>query len=234
MIIGLLFARKQSKSAIIWLILKALQMKLISNNFTHNGKIPAELAFCRIDPQTDVTLSNNRNPHLLWSETPEGTHSLVLICHDPGVPSRGDDVNQKGRKIPSDLPRVDFCHWLLANIPSDVNEVAEGAFSDGITARGKTAVSPIEGARQGINNFTDWFAGDEKMEGLYHGYDGPCPPWNDSIMHHYIFTIYALNVDKLVLSEHFGRDELLNAMEGHILEQASITGLYSLNPDLSA
>jgi phosphatidylethanolamine-binding protein (PEBP) family uncharacterized protein len=30
------------------------------------------------------------------------------------------------------------------------------------------------------------------MKGDYHGYDGPCPPWNDTLLHHYVFTIYAL------------------------------------------
>ena len=32
------------------------------------------------------------------------------------------------------------------------------------------------------------------MRGDYHGYDGPCPPWNDGILHHYVFTLYALDV----------------------------------------
>ena len=35
------------------------------------------------------------------------------------------------------------------------------------------------GARQGINDYTGWFAGDADMAGNYFGYDGPCPPWND-------------------------------------------------------
>jgi len=206
-------------------------MKLISNNFTHNRSIPAELAFGRPDPETHLALSDNRNPHLAWSDIPEGTRSLVLICHDPDVPSQGDDVNHEGREISPNLPRVDFNHWLLANIPTTTTEIAAGAFSDGITVRGKPDASPIEGTRQGLNNYTDWFAGDEEMKGLYHGYDGPCPPWNDSIIHHYIFTLYALDIDALTLSEHFNGQELLQAMEGHIIGQAGITGTYSLNPN---
>jgi phosphatidylethanolamine-binding protein (PEBP) family uncharacterized protein len=39
-------------------------------------------------------------------------------------------------------------------------------------------------------------AGNPDMAGQYFGYDGPCPPWNDERMHHYIFTIYALDIDK--------------------------------------
>ena len=50
------------------------------------------------------------------------------------------------------------------------------------------------GARQGINDYTGWFAGDKDMAGNYFGYDGPCPPWNDEIPHRYVFTLYALDV----------------------------------------
>ncbi len=51
--------------------------------------------------------------------------------------------------------------------------------------------------RHGINSYTGWFASDPQMEGDYFGYDGPCPPWNDSIVHHYIFTLYALDINEL-------------------------------------
>lgn len=208
-------------------------MKLTSNNFDHNGSIPSELAFCRISSTDHVALSNNRNPHLIWSELPKETRSLVLICHDPDVPSQADDANQEGKEIPDDLPRIDFYHWLLANIPTSLNKIEEGTFSDGITAHGKPGTATETDMHEGINNYTDWFTGDAKMEGLYHGYDGPCPPWNDSIIHHYIFTLYALDIKKLELTEHFNGQELLKTMDGHVLDQASITGIYSLNPNLS-
>jgi phosphatidylethanolamine-binding protein (PEBP) family uncharacterized protein len=39
-----------------------------------------------------------------------------------------------------------------------------------------------------------WFAGDNDMRGDYYGYDGPCPPWNDEIVHRYVFTLFALDV----------------------------------------
>ena len=88
--------------------------------------------------------------------------------------------------------------------------------------------------RQGINDYTGWFAGDKDMGGDYYGYDGPCPPWNDSVVHHYVFTLYALNVPCLELhadiEKRFTGADVLRAMEGKILAQASITGRYSLNP----
>ena len=114
------------------------------------------------------------------------------------MPSRGDDVNQAGREIPADLPRVDFFHWLLADVPASASAIAEGAFSTGFTARGKpgpaVTVPGFEGARQGLNDFTGWFAGNPELAGDYFGYDGPFPPWNDSLVHHYVFTLYALGV----------------------------------------
>jgi Raf kinase inhibitor-like YbhB/YbcL family protein len=83
-----------------------------------------------------------------------------------------------------------------------------------------------------MNDYTGWFEGDPEMGGRYHGYDGPAPPWNDSIVHHYEFTIYALDKDTLDVEGSFSAPEVLAAMEGHILDHASTTGIYSQNPRL--
>ncbi len=208
-------------------------MKLWSDSFTDNGKIPGRLAFCVIDPKTHVALSDNRNPHLAWSGAPAGTKSLAIICHDYDVPSKGDDVNQEGRTIPADLPRVDFFHWLLVDLPPSLTSIAEGEFSNAVTARGKPGPAAAHGARQGINDYTAWFTGDAEMGGDYFGYDGPCPPWNDSIPHHYVFTVYALNIDKLGVEGKFTGQQMRDAMKGHILAEAKITGIYTLNPALA-
>jgi len=112
-------------------------MQLQSSSFADGGAIPGEFAFAVPDPKNHVASSRNRNPQLAWSKVPAGTKSLVLICHDPDVPSRGDDVNQAGREIPADLPRIDFFHWLLADIPMTAAAIVEGAFSHRFTPRGK-------------------------------------------------------------------------------------------------
>ena len=85
-------------------------MKLISNNFADSGRIPGALAFAVPDPVQHVKLSSNRNPHLKWTDPPKGTQSFAVICHDPDVPSKADDVNQEGRGVPKSLPRADFFH----------------------------------------------------------------------------------------------------------------------------
>lgn len=208
-------------------------MKIWSDSFRDNQAIPPRNAFGMIDAKTHIALSDNRNPHLAWSGLPEGARSLAIICHDYNVPSKGDDVNQEGKTVPADLPRVDFYHWVLIDLPVTLSSIAEGEFSSGVTPRGKSGPATRHGARQGINDYTPWFASDKDMSGDYYGYDGPCPPWNDAIPHHYVFTLYALDVEKLPVSGKFTGAEALAAMKGHILGKAAITGVYTLNPALA-
>jgi Raf kinase inhibitor-like YbhB/YbcL family protein len=207
-------------------------MRLSSTAFVDDERIPAEFAFCTIDPSAHVKLSENLNPELSWADLPAGTKSLALICHDPDVPSRGDDVNQEGRTVPASLPRVDFFHWVLVDLPADTAPLARGEFSRGVTPRGKLGPGAPRGAKHGINDYTGWFAGDKDMAGNYFGYDGPCPPWNDERLHHYVFTLYALDVPQLPLGLAFSGADARQAIKGHILGQAPLTGVYTLNPSL--
>jgi Raf kinase inhibitor-like YbhB/YbcL family protein len=202
-------------------------MKLHSDSFANGDPIPVEFAFGKIgDP---VALSDNRSPHLVWSGAPEGTRSFALTCVDPDVPSKPDDVNQPGREVPADLPRVEFVHWLMTDIPEECGEFEAGAYCDGITAHGKREPVGPPGAKQGINSYTDWFSGDKDMAGDYYGYDGPCPPWNDSIIHHYHFKLFALDVRSLGLDGRFDLAEVRRAMGGHVLAEAEWIGTYTLN-----
>lgn len=207
-------------------------MRLTSTSFKDGGAIPGEFAFAVPDAASHVALSKNRNPQLAWTEVPEGTESFALVVHDPDVPSKGDDVNKEGREVPADLPRVNFFHWTLLDIPSSMREIAAGSQSDGITPRGKRGPAAPGGMRHGLNNYTEWFLGDAEMEGDYNGYDGPCPPWNDTIVHHYIFTLYALDVEELSIDGKITGDKVIEAVQGHVLAEASLTGTYSLNPSV--
>ena len=207
-------------------------MKLVTTAFAPGAPIPAEYAFGRPDAATHVALSANRNPDLAWSEVPPGTRSFALLCVDRDVPSKGDDVNQEGREVPANLPRVEFFHWVLVDLAATRKGIARGEFSDGVTPRGKSGPQAAGGALQGINDFTGWFAADESMSGNYFGYDGPCPPWNDALLHHYTFTLYALDVDKLPLVGAFTGADARKAMAGHVLADASLMGTYTLNPHL--
>jgi Raf kinase inhibitor-like YbhB/YbcL family protein len=207
-------------------------MKLTSTSFADGAQIPGELSFCIPDPQHHVCLGSNLNPQLAWSDFPADTKSFALICHDPDVPSVGDDVNQDGRTVPAALPRVDFFHWVLIDLPATINTIQAGEFSKDVTPRGKPGPQAAHGSRQGINSYTDWFAGDHDMRGDYYGYDGPCPPWNDERLHHYIFTVFALDVAQLPLEGRFDGPQVRAAIAGHVLDQASLSGTYTLNPAL--
>ncbi len=211
-------------------------MKLWSDSWTNGDRIPTRYAAGRPDGAGGATFSDNLNPHLAWAELPAGTQSLVLICHDFDVPSLGDDVNKPGREVPADLPRVDFFHWVLVDLPPVPSSLAEGEHSRGFTARGKPGpelpgVGP-GGARHGLNDYTGWFAGHEKMAGSYFGYDGPFPPFNDSLVHHYVFTLYAVSVPRLPVEGIFTGPQVREQLAGRVLGEATFSGTYTLNQRL--
>ncbi|OZB20121.1 MAG: phospholipid-binding protein [Marinobacter sp. 34-60-7] len=206
-------------------------MKLSVTGITDGQPIPGTFAFGVPSEQDHMSFGPNRNPELVWEDVPAGTKSFVVIMFDPDVPSVADDVNQEGRTIPADLPRVDFFHWLLVDIPATVNRIPEGEDSDGVRPKGKPAGAGPIGVR-GVNNYTQFLAGNPDMAGTYAGYDGPCPPWNDEILHHYHFEVHALDVESLGLSGEFDGNAVREAMAGHVLASARVTGTYTLNPSV--
>lgn len=207
-------------------------MKLLSNDFADGARLPHEFAFGVPDPVEHLRLGRNRNPHLAWSGAPAGTRSFVLLCIDTDVPTRADDVNKEGRVIPASLPRTAFHHWTMVDIPPTVTEIAAGACSDGIVARGKQSPPGPAGSRQGLNDYTHWFAGHPEMGGQWYGYEGPCPPWNDELLHHYHFIVYATDLDRCPVDGAFTGTDVERAIAGHVLAKARLTGTYSLNPSV--
>jgi Raf kinase inhibitor-like YbhB/YbcL family protein len=205
-------------------------MKLRSDSFANGAPIPERFAAGKLEGLSGVTFSDNLSPHLAWEPGPAGTKSYVIVCHDPDVPSVGDDVNQADREVPATLPRVDFFHWVLIDLPLGVTELVEGEFSRGFTPRGKPGPASLHGARHGLNDYTGWFASDAAMAGSYFGYDGPFPPFNDALMHRYVFTLYALKVAKLSeLDGPFTGPLVRQAMQAHVLASSTWAGTYTLN-----
>ncbi len=210
-------------------------MNLSSESFPNETPIPEQFAFARRDLESHVTLSSNRNPQLSFHDVPNGCRSLALICVDPDAPTVPDDVNKEGRVVAADLPRADFHHWVMIDIPATCRGLAAGECSDGVTPRGKTNPPNPAGApdaRQGVNDYTGWFSGDPDMEGTYRGYDGPGPPWNDQRVHRYRFQVYALDVGRVPVEAEFTATDVRAAIAGHVLAEATLTGTYTLNPDL--
>lgn len=207
-------------------------MFLESDDFDHQAPIPAEFALARPDSALHSVLSANRNPGLAWGDVPAGARSLVLLCIDVDVPTVGDDVNQEGRSVSRDLPRTEFVHWMMVDVPPSSRGVAAGECSDGVIPGGKADPPGPAGARQGANDYTGWFAGDPGMAGTWRGYDGPGPPWNDELVHHYHFQLFALDVERLDVPDDFTLAEVRAAMDGHVLAQAELVGTYTQNPAL--
>lgn len=173
----------------------------------------------------------NRSPHLRWSGEPEGTRSFAVSVVDPDVPADASRMAVEGVVIEESDPRVDFAHWLLADVPADVQEIEEGADADGFVEGGR-APADTAGGVTGQNGYTGLFEGHEDLGGTYHGWDGPFPPWNDEKVHRYRFTVHALDVASLGLDPGFTLDEFRAAVEDHALDSAELVATYTLNPKL--
>lgn len=208
-------------------------MKLWSDSWPSGERIPARYAAGRLG-EAGPTFSDDLNPHLAWSESPAGTQSFALICHDFDVPSRMDDVNRPDREIPEDLPRIDFFHWVLVDLPPTLTRIDEGEFSQAFVAKGKPGPATLHGARHGLNDYTGFMAGNPDLAGRYFGYDGPFPPFNDSTIHHYVFTLYALDVPRVAVEGEFTGQQVREALHDHVLAEATWSGTYTLNKRLIA
>jgi Raf kinase inhibitor-like YbhB/YbcL family protein len=101
-----------------------------------------------------------------------------------------------------DAPMGTWVHWVLFNIPTTAHEWPENTLTDANLPNG--AVQGITSARTV-------------------GYHGPCPP---SGTHRYFFKLYALDTI-LDLTSKASKEDLLAAMQGHILAQAQLMGTFS-------
>ncbi|MBN1354276.1 MAG: YbhB/YbcL family Raf kinase inhibitor-like protein [Candidatus Omnitrophica bacterium] len=124
------------------------------------------------------------SPPLDWNEVPEETASFVIICDDP------------------DAPGGDWVHWVVYDIPPDVNAFPEGVPKNRILN---------DGSKQGMTDFGNT------------GYGGPCPP--PGAAHRYFFKLYALDC-MLGSKPGLEKAELLDVIEGHILEKAELMGKF--------
>jgi len=101
-----------------------------------------------------------------------------------------------------DAPGGVFTHWVIFNIPPDATGLPEA-----VPKTGKLDDGAIQG-NNGARNI---------------GYMGPCPPKGSP--HHYRFTLYELD-RPLDLSAGATKDQVLQAMAGHILGQMQLVGIY--------
>ena len=142
-------------------------------------------------------------------------------------------VGRDDAQIPVEQPRTNFVHWAAVEIPTDLREIAEGSASDGVIAKGKRQPPGLPGARQGLNSYTDWFAGDAAMGGDYIELRRPVPAGQRPAPAPLLFCLFALDMATLDLPARFTAADALRAMQGHVLAEASLHGMYSLNPKIA-
>ena len=101
-----------------------------------------------------------------------------------------------------DAPVGTWVHWVLYDLPVAVAELGE---------KTTTAATLPNGAKQGVNDFKSI------------GYGGPCPPPGKP--HRYFFKFYAIDTS-LALKAGATKQELLKAIEGHVLAEGELMGTY--------
>ncbi|MDX2073283.1 MAG: YbhB/YbcL family Raf kinase inhibitor-like protein [Alphaproteobacteria bacterium] len=201
----------------------AYALKVDLGGIGKGDRIPPNFAFCMPDGKGKTKNGGNLNPQIRWSGAPKGTKSFALLVVDPDVPASFDDANKEGKTLPADMPRQDFYHWVLVDIPADVTSIKQGQDSSGYKQTGK----PVGKTSYGVNGQNDYAS---FMKGSFGGYDGPCPPWNDERLHHYHFRIYALDTPSLDLSGNFTGKQAMEAIGKHTMATAEAVGTYSNRP----
>ena len=210
--------------------LAAPSLKVSVGSFKNGAMMPNKFAFCVPAPQGHTTGGPNLNPSISWSKGPRGTKSYAIVLYDTDSPAeQREKMNKEGETLTAAVPRRNFFHWILVDIPPNVTSIKEGADSNARVVHGKAATPSAAGVK-GLNDYTKATAANDAMKGQYYGYDGPCPPWNDENIHHYHFTVYALSVSSLNLPKDFDGAAAQEAMKGKILAQGEELGLFTQNP----
>jgi Raf kinase inhibitor-like YbhB/YbcL family protein len=208
----------------------ARALKVHVDTIKNGDMLANKYAFCAPAAQGHTTGGGNINPSISWSKGPRGTKSYAIILYDPQSPAEHREMmNKDGVTMGADVKRHNFYHWVLVDIPKDVTSIKEGADSSARVVHGKPATPSAVGVK-GLNDYTKVTASNDAMKGQYYGYDGPCPPWNDDLVHNYHFTVYALSVPSLNLPKDFDAEAAQDAMKGKILAQGETVGLYTQNP----
>jgi Raf kinase inhibitor-like YbhB/YbcL family protein len=198
--------------------------------FKDGEMIPNKYAFCVPAAQAHTAAGDDISPSISWSRGPRGTKSYAIMLYDTDSPAeQRDKINKEGVTMTSAIPRKTFFHWVLVDIPLRIRSLKEGADSDARVVHGKPATPAAVGIR-GLNDYTKVTANNDATKGQYYGYDGPCPPWNDEVVHHYHFAVFALSVKSLDLPHGFDGGDALEVMKDKILAQGEVVGLYTQNP----
>jgi Raf kinase inhibitor-like YbhB/YbcL family protein len=191
------------------------------------GVLPASASYCPPNPM--AAAQYDISPAVSWSPGPRGTRSYALIMTDIDVPKDLGLLDRSDVTIPVDAPRMPFVHWVLIDIPPAVTHLRRGAESAGFVLKGKP-IGPTAHGLRGANVYTHRYPASSPLAGPRGGYDGACPPHNDTRAHRYVTRLYALDVATLGLHGLFFGEDAERAMEGHVLAQGEAVALYAQGP----
>jgi Raf kinase inhibitor-like YbhB/YbcL family protein len=141
---------------------------------------------------------------------PQSMVPKTMVARDCGGANRSPDLSWSGAPAATksfalivhdiDAPRPGgFYHWVLYDLPPSTTSIAAGTTLDD-RYRGENSTGHV-------------------------GYFGPCPPPGKA--HRYIFTVYALDIDSVHASGPLTAEDLLGRIQGHVLAEASVTGIYA-------
>ena len=141
-------------------------------------------------PRVYTPDGRNLSPPLTWTNLPEGTREIAVICADVGA----------GNPPP-------WVHWIIYGIPATAQGLPEGL----PIQPGQVMPDDVAGAIQGHNGWRRPY------------YRGPAPPRGTPHLYH--FTVFALD-EELGLEPRLTREDLLEAMEGHIIGRGELVPVY--------
>ena len=125
----------------------------------------------------------NISPSLKWENPPKNTKSFAITMYDPDAPTSHG-----------------WWHWIVINIPADINQIAKNASSSKNLPKGAIELKNDYG---------------------FVGYGGACPPKGKP--HRYITTIYALDTK---ISNNISIEKVINKIKKHTIDKSSIMSLY--------
>ena len=167
--------------------------------------------------QTPATLTVT-SPTLKANEVVPIDHTADGKNVSPALMWSGAPANTKQFALIYDDPDVafgnppqSFVHWVVYNIPATAKGLPAELPMDAVL----TGPADIAGSIQGLSGFKRT------------GYRGPAPPPGKP--HHYTWTVYALDTE-LKLEQGLNRNQLLEAMKGHIIGQGSLVAIYERKP----
>ena len=188
---------------------QAADFTLHLTGLSNGSRLSAVNTACRFDPSVEkVVIGPNINPGLSWRNPPKATQSFALMLLDPDVP------------VPHSDKRRTKAHWVVINIPATTFNIARGQAS--LTLIGKL-VAKVRAGAASVISFGDKAA-------FAASYLGPCPRQDDRKLHHYRWTVSALDVARLPSMQSIA--SLQQLIKQHALAQAVVVTTWSNNPTI--